>query len=160
MGAPDIKKAGINMKWICVILRLILGLVFIVSGCEKLFSPIENFIYALQSYELIYDVELQEAIAIVMPWMELFVGIFLVLGLWTKYALTAVIFMSCGFIFFVGQAMARNLPLTDCGCFGDLAHFPIWVTFLIDWGMLIFSGMLYWKIDLAKTWSLDQVFDK
>lgn len=144
---------------IFVILRFILAMIFIVSGTEKLLSPVENFIFAIQSYDIVPFPELEELIALVFPWIELFVGVFLLLGLWTKLSLIGTAAMACGFIFFVGQGMFRRLSLIDCGCFGDLAHFPIWVTFILDWVILLVSAFLIIKLDQVKLFSLDQKID-
>ena len=117
------------------------------------------FVYAIQSYDLIHDPDLQESIALLFPWLELFAGVFLLLGLWTKAALIGTGAMACGFIIFVGQGITRKLPLVDCGCFGDLAHFPISVTFAIDWAILVCSILLYIKADQTKKMSLDKKLD-
>lgn len=144
---------------IFVILRLVIALTFIVSGAEKLLSPVENFIYSLQSYEIIPNPDIEEAIALIFPWIELFLGIFLLLGLWTKLAVIGLGAIASGFIFFVGQGIIRGLSLSDCGCFGDLVHFPIWVTFLIDWVILGIAIVLYIWVDKTKSLSLDHKLD-
>jgi len=136
-----------------------LALIFITSGTEKLLSPVENFIYALQSYELINNDFLLELIASTFPWLELLVGVFLLLGLWTDLCLLATGAMTCGFIGFVGQGILRKLPLIDCGCFGDLFHMPLWATFTLDWVILLFSVLLYVKLAKTKVLSLDSLLD-
>ncbi len=149
-----------NNPWkLLVLLRWIVGLIFIVSGSEKLLSPVGNFIYAIESYQLIPFPIVVKLIAYTFPWVELFVGLFMLLGLWIRPALLMVAAVSSGFICFVGQAMLRQLPLVDCGCFGDLAHFPIWVTFALDWFLLLSAGLLYWKIEFTRALSLDLAFD-
>lgn len=151
---------NIMMKFnIFVGLRMLVALIFIVSGTEKLLSPVENFIYALQSYEVIPTSDLEFLIATAFPWMELLVGVFLLLGLWTKISLKGTGLMACGFIMIVGQGLVRRLPLVDCGCFGDLMHFPIWVTFTIDWVILGLSILLFCNINKTKMLSLDFLFD-
>ena len=61
---------------IFVVFRLVIAVIFIASGTEKLLSPVENFVYAIQSYDLIHDPDLQESIALLFPWLELFAGVF------------------------------------------------------------------------------------
>jgi len=149
-------KARLNFV---VILRWILGLIFIISGTEKLLSPMENFLYAIQSYEIIPLQELAELIAAVFPWIELFIGVFLILGLWIRWALLGTGAMACGFIVIVGQGMIRQLPLVDCGCFGDLFHFPLWVTFALDWMILLTAYGLLRTLSRTKALSLDSWLD-
>lgn len=149
-------KARLNFV---VVLRWILGLIFIISGTEKLLSPMENFLYAIQSYEVIPVQALAEMIAIIFPWGELFVGVFLVVGLWTRWALIGSGAMACGFIAIVGQGMIRHLPLVDCGCFGDLFHLPLWGTFVLDWLILTVSCGLLRNLSRARALSLDSWLD-
>ena len=140
---------------IFVFLRFFLAMIFIVSGTEKLLSPVENFVYALQSYQIIPFPELQIMIAHVFPWAELIIGVFLLLGLWTRIMLAATGLMACGFIFFVGQGIIRQLPLIDCGCFGDILHLPLWGTLVLDWVILLGSIWLYKNCGRTTALSLD-----
>jgi len=52
-------------------------------------------------------------------------GLFLVLGLWTKIALSFCTAMYALFIFVLGQAIIRNLEILECGCFGELISIPV-----------------------------------
>jgi len=148
-----------NRMNICVVLRWILGLIFAVSGTEKLLSPMENFLYAIQSYQIIPVQILAEWIATLFPWIELLTGVFLLAGLWIRWALLGTGAMACGFIIIVGQGMIRQLPLIDCGCFGDLFHFPLWVTFVLDWLILLVSYGLLRTISRTRSLSLDLWLD-
>lgn len=140
-------------------LRLCLGGIFIVSATEKLLSPVEIFIYTIQSYEVMYHFDLIELIALILPWTELFIGVFLFCGLWTRFALFGSGLLAGGFIILVGQAITRNLTLWDCGCLGDLFHWPLRVSFALEWTILVLSILLYLKIKEANQFSLDHKFD-
>ncbi len=142
-----------------VLLRILLGFVFIVSGLEKLFSPTENIIYVVQSYQILHNELLERLAALTLPWGELFLGVFLVLGLWRKQCAMAVIAVSTMFAVAVGQALLRRLPLSNCGCFGELLHFPLYVTLILDI-ILISSGfVLYTHLKDTRHLSLDKLFE-
>jgi uncharacterized membrane protein YphA (DoxX/SURF4 family) len=140
---------------IFVLLRVLIGGLFIVSGLEKLLNPYQNFLYAIQGYELLsspFDVWMAK----IFPWIEFFIGLFVFLGFWLKGSLTAVLFFFLMFITAVGQALLRKLPVTECGCFGGLITFPLWVTFIMDIGFLVLTFLLKKKNVQANELSLDR----
>ncbi|PIW64123.1 MAG: hypothetical protein COW13_01230 [Candidatus Omnitrophica bacterium CG12_big_fil_rev_8_21_14_0_65_50_5] len=142
------------MKYFFVILRIFIGLVFLVSGFEKSVSPYQNFLYALQGYQFLPSF-LEIAVAKIVPWIELLIGVFLVLGLWTRQALFAAAVMFTGFIIIVGQALIRGIDLAECGCFGEWIHIPPQGVIVMDAASLIVCLVLLKKLSLAQTWSLD-----
>jgi uncharacterized membrane protein YphA (DoxX/SURF4 family) len=96
-----------------VILRIIIGGIFLVSGLGKLLSPYQNFLYVIQAYELLPSWA-EVLVAQIFPWMELIVGVFVTLGLWTPWALRGALVLFGIFVVVVGQALIRNLPLESC----------------------------------------------
>ena len=140
-----------------IILRFLVGALFIVSGGEKVLGPYQNFLYVVQSYE-IFPSMAEELIARTLPWIELFTGLFLVLGLWLKGAIWAALLMFTGFILVVAQAMVRQLPIDKCGCFGELISFPLYGVLIFDSGAFFITYVLLKKNDVISYLSLDRVF--
>jgi uncharacterized membrane protein YphA (DoxX/SURF4 family) len=141
---------------IFVLLRILIGGLFIVSGLEKLLNPYQNFLYAIQGYELLsspFDVWMAK----IFPWVEFFIGLFVFLGFWLKGSLMVVLFFFLMFITAVGQALLRKLPVTECGCFGGLISFPLWVTFIMDISLLMITLLLKKKQQEASVFSLDRI---
>ncbi|MCK5014901.1 MAG: DoxX family membrane protein [Candidatus Omnitrophica bacterium] len=143
-------------RYFLFLMRFMIGVVYIISGAEKLLQPYENFLYIVQEYDIVPSVTVEYAVAWLFPWLELFLGGFLLLGLWTRESLIVVGLFSMVFIVAVGQAIIRELPLAECGCFGDLVGMPLTVTLIID--ILILSlvilllrfydrGTLLWALD-------------
>lgn len=114
------------------VLRIFIGVVFLVSGGEKLLSPRENFLYVIQGYDALPWPVLEQITSFVFPWAEFMIGGFLVLGLWTRLSLWAAGGCFLTFIALLAQAQIRRLPLQDCGCFGELFKFPLAVTMNMD----------------------------
>jgi uncharacterized membrane protein YphA (DoxX/SURF4 family) len=104
-----------------VFLRIVIGLVLLVSGFEKVLSPYQNFLYVIQAYQL-FPSWLEKIAALSVPWAELIIGLFMVLGLWLNWALKGSLLLFVCFIVIVGQALLRGLPLDQCGCFGESIH--------------------------------------
>ena len=141
------------------VLRLVIALIFIVSGFEKLLSPSENFLYVLQAYSVFPDVTAR-MIAVTFPWVELGVGVFLALGLWLRPTVLVLACISGSLIMVVAQAIIRRLPLDSCGCFGNLVHLPLGGVIFLD-TVIFFSALLFLKnMKAARSISLDQVYDR
>jgi uncharacterized membrane protein YphA (DoxX/SURF4 family) len=138
-------------------LRIILGLLFVVSGAEKVLSPYQNFVYAIEAYQLLPGWA-SAPFAQVFPWFECLTGLFLMLGLWTKKALLGAIVMTGMFILVVTQALLRHLPLDQCGCFGELVHVPPRVILVFDSAILLLLYMLDRGLKATSRFSLDNYF--
>jgi len=138
-------------------LRIMIGILFIVSGGEKLIGPYQNFLYVVSTYEIFPSI-LEEVIARGVPWVELILGLFLLLGLWTLNACKGALILFTGFIIIVTQAIIRDLPITECGCFGELLSFPLNVVLLFDSCMFFICFYLIKKIHKTSQFSLDKVF--
>ncbi len=142
-----------------MILRILLGLLFVASGGEKLLFPYQNFLYVIQNYQILPPFA-EESAARVMPWIELILGVFLILGLWLEWTLRGVLIMILGFLLIVGQALIRRLPLEECGCFGSRWSFPLPVTFLMDIILWTITAYLRIRIERTAFFSLDRYFSK
>ena len=136
-----------------------MGCIFIVSGFEKLIRPHENFLYVVQSYALLPEM-LAVFVAQVFPWLELITGVFVLAGLWLKISLRILWGFTLIFILIVSQAILRNLPLNECGCFGELLSLPLHVVLLFDSCLLITIAFLTTSIKHTSRISLDNYFLK
>jgi uncharacterized membrane protein YphA (DoxX/SURF4 family) len=98
--------------------RLLLGGVFVYASFDKILHP-AGFAEAVYNYQILPDA-LLNLTAILLPWLELCTGLFLILGLWLRGAvftcnvLLAIFFAALAFNF------ARGLDI-DCGCFAASA---------------------------------------
>jgi uncharacterized membrane protein YphA (DoxX/SURF4 family) len=106
--------------------RLILGGVFVYSGWVKAVAPAEEFAYAIETYRVV-PAALTMFIAVTVPWLELYLGVFLFTGVFTGSSAFCLGAMLIGFEGLLLQAIIRKLPVTSCGCFGaskshSLAH--------------------------------------
>jgi len=140
-----------------LILRIALGVVFTVSGFEKGFNHAENFLYVIQQYQVL-PAPLDQMVSIVFPWIELLVGMFLILGLWLPVMLRLSALMNASLALLVGQAILRKLPIEDCGCFGELMHLPLQGVFLLDIGMLAAALFCLGNLKVTSLLSLDSLY--
>ena len=83
---------------------------------------------------------------------------FVVLGLWTPWALRGLLILVTIFMGGVGQAIIRNLPIKDCGCFGEGFSFPLPVTLLFDGVLWIYIAFLMIRLERTIHFSVDQYY--
>jgi len=141
---------------IFMLLRWVLAGIFMISGAHKLLGPLENVMFAIQDYQIVYRLDSIELMAVLFPWIEFLTGVFLLIGLWTKLALINSGGMGAAFIISLGQAITRDIPLRHCGCFGDLVNWPMWTTFIFYWVIVALLVLLYLNINQANQISFDQ----
>jgi len=101
----------INMM---LIARLILAYVFIYASIDKIIDP-HSFSNAIDNYH-ITPYQLNNLAALVIPWLELIIGICLLINVLVTGASLISISLLLFFIFIISQALFRGINI-DCGCF-------------------------------------------
>ena len=144
---------------IFAVIRILIGCLFVVSGFEKLIGHYQNFLYVVQSYEFLPTL-MEGAVARVLPWIEFFLGVFLITGLWLKWTLRSTLILFLMFILIVGQALLRGLPIDECGCFGSLISLPLAGVMIFDCAMFLMTGLLIILEGYTSNFSLDQYFNR
>jgi cobalt-zinc-cadmium efflux system protein len=94
--------------------RLILGAVFIYASIDKIAHP-EAFAKVVYNYQILPDI-LINLTAIILPWLELILGFFLIIGLFREGSVgivTALLVVFLGAMIF---NLVRGLDI-HCGCF-------------------------------------------
>jgi uncharacterized membrane protein YphA (DoxX/SURF4 family) len=139
--------------------RVLIGLLLIVSGFEKAIQPWQNFAFMIEAYD-VFPRFLETAAARVVPWVELFVGVFLIMGLWLKPVLRICQVIFLVFIVLVTQALWRGLALDDCGCFGQLIALPPIVTLVLDVLVFVVVTVMIYCPQQALRLSFDRFLSK
>ena len=103
-------------KWVIFAFRISLGVVFLYASFEKIRDP-GSFSANIQNYQIL-PYGITNLIAILLPWVELYVGACLILGVFVDGAVLLSAGMLVLFIVALGQALARGLDI-ECGCFSQ-----------------------------------------
>lgn len=103
------------MDVVGLVARLFLGIVLIWAGTAKVGRPLTSQ-RAVQAYEILPN-DLAGYIGLALPFLEIVLGILLVLGLFTRPVAVISTLLMVVFIIGISQAWARGLTI-DCGCFG------------------------------------------
>ena len=108
--------AGRIAAWCSVPMRWYLGLLFIGACLHKIAEP-ESFALDIATYGILPLVAIN-LVAIVLPWIELFVGAMLIAGWRVRAASLLVAAMMVVFLAALCIALARGLDMS-CGCFAS-----------------------------------------
>ena len=140
-----------NLRMVRLVLRLLLGLVFVYAAWVKLFGthwtwpprlePWELFALAISSYDIL-PLKLVELVAKTLPWMELAIGLMLLAGRGLRIAATVMSLLLMVFFGLMVRAFAQGKEIS-CGCFGPGEIISAW-TLLRDGSMLVGALLLTW----------------
>ena len=101
-------------KIIEIVFRLILGVTFIYASIGKIIDPSE-FSSAIHNFG-VTPIYIENIIALYLPWIELIIGVGLILGIIYRASLNITIALLIVFILLILQAYLLGKSI-DCGCF-------------------------------------------
>ena len=102
--------------------RLIVGAVLIYAGASKASAPAEEFALVIANYQVVSP-SVALPLAGLMPWLELLIGWALLLGVEARAASAVAGSLFGVFLFALASVVVRDIPIPNCGCFGDAMHF-------------------------------------
>jgi uncharacterized membrane protein YphA (DoxX/SURF4 family) len=115
------------------VFRVVLGGLFVYAGAVKVLDPL-GFAQDIRNYRLVGQ-SLSFVAALLLPWLEIMAGAFLVAGVWRRGAALVISGLLVFFIVLTVVTMVRGLDV-DCGCFGALSRKAGWSVILEDLAML------------------------
>ena len=96
------------------IFRMILGVVFIYASYDKILNP-AGFSDNIHNFH-VTPAAVENLAALIIPWLELIVGVFLIFGVFLEGSTSITIGLLTFFIFILSQAVFRGIDV-HCGCF-------------------------------------------
>ena len=127
----------IRNRTVLVVFRIVLGGLFIYAGVVKALEPLD-FAQNIRNYRLVGQA-LSFAAALVLPWLEILAGAFLIAGIWKRGAALVISGLLVFFIVLTAVTMVRGLDV-ECGCFGPVERKAGWSVILEDLAML-YAGL-------------------
>jgi putative oxidoreductase len=132
-------EAIIRNRWLIFALRLVLGGVFILASIGKLQYQ-ADFINTVIGYGIL-PTNLAHVYGLILPWVELFIGCTLVLGIFSRF--TTALSIPLVISFFIASAYSLlNSVAKSCGCFGELIPLSSSASIVSDAVMLLMAVQL------------------
>ena len=129
---PDSGGNAVNLagKHLRSILRIALGTIFLYAGAIKINGP-QAFAGNIAAYKLL-PYFASYLMAAILPWLEVFCGLLLIIGLRVRAAAAMVILLNLSFMAALAAVMVRGLDI-DCGCFKQGgSKTPAWLALARD----------------------------
>ncbi|HEX6082902.1 MAG TPA: MauE/DoxX family redox-associated membrane protein [Thermoanaerobaculia bacterium] len=142
-------REALTHPWLTVRVQIALGIIFVVAAWPKIVDP-PSFAHMIYNYRIL-PAGLINISALIMPWVELVIGLCLILGVWVKPARWLVTAMLVVFMIAISINLVRGNAI-DCGCFDTSAANltyeerirDMWMVLLRDAGMLLMCAQLAW----------------
>ena len=135
------------MRYIRLLSRILLGIVFIFSGFVKAVDPLGSA-YKFSDYFNAFKLGFLEfsalPLGLFLSAFELILGITLILG-YRRKIVYVVLLWFMGFFTLLTLILAIFNPVSDCGCFGDALVLTNWQTFLKNVVLMVFVLNLYFQ---------------
>lgn len=129
------------------VLRWVLAVVLVWAALSKI-ANLNEFYLSIRLYQVPLPDTLVRLAAMVMPWLELLIGILMVAGTARRAALIWAAILFAVFIVVTGQAWVRGLNIA-CGCFKldflgeEFSRFFESVKFAFFRAILLFTAAVY-----------------
>ncbi|MFM8190581.1 MAG: DoxX family protein [Candidatus Nanopelagicus sp.] len=139
-------KFKMYQPWITLLARLGLGGVLLAAGGLKI-GNLQKSAMSVRAYELL-PVGLANFLGYVLPWIEIGMGLLLIVGVWVSIVGLLGALTMFAFVVAIAQAWARGLSI-DCGCFGgggqvDPEDTKYLSSILRDIGFMLLGVYLYY----------------
>jgi uncharacterized membrane protein YphA (DoxX/SURF4 family) len=130
---------GMRHDYVIVVFRLAVGITLMVAAAGKLVES-SAFVDDVIEYDLLPEA-LAEVYATVLPWIEIGVGLLLIVGFKMRWVAGVAVLISLSLVIANGVVLYRGQELS-CGCFGDLAALETRDAIIIDSVLLILSLLI------------------
>lgn len=99
---------------ILALIRIVIGLTFIYASYYKILEPLE-FARSIYNYKIM-PLFLINSMAIVLPWLEMLCGIFIIFGIFTRANSLIIMVLLLTFSVAIASVIYRGIDV-ECGCF-------------------------------------------
>ena len=126
--------------WLILVMRILLGLIFLYASYDKILDP-GKFARSIANYHIV-PFGLENSIAIILPWLELFIGVGLIAGIMVDGAAGITGSLLVIFILLILQAILRGFNI-ECGCGLKEGEMVGWTKILENIVFLFASWMVF-----------------
>ena len=132
-------------KWLVLVLRILLGLIFLCAGVIKS-REAQSFGDSIASFDVLPN-SIINLLALTLPPFEIIIGCMLIFGWKARVAALSAVFLFGVFVIGLGQAIIRGINV-DCGCFGSQSpsFSKTWSDLGRDIALLVVAAWVYFKL--------------
>jgi uncharacterized membrane protein YphA (DoxX/SURF4 family) len=136
----------VRIRVVTLGVRIALGAILVYSAWSKLKDSWALFAMAVDSYQVLplWGVRL---VARTLPWVELLIGVLLIVGRWMRVATVACSLLLVVFFGLMVRAHLKGMEI-NCGCFGP-GEAISWRTLLRD-GAMVAGSLLLTAVTLVR----------
>ena len=152
------QSSPLNWRRTLILLgRLAIGAVFLFAAYSKIFLPnslfgplpmkialsvnLQNFVPAVEQYKVVSP-STAVSIAHKLPFVELLLGVLLLIGWQARIWLSAASAMFLGFLSLLTWAFLKHMDIKDCGCFASSTPEPLTGMTLLRDGIFLGFALL------------------
>jgi uncharacterized membrane protein YphA (DoxX/SURF4 family) len=132
-------------RWVdpaILILRIVIGVVLIAAGGLKI-GHASDLASTIAGFRILPE-PIIRPMAIGLPFFELGLGIYVLIGLYTRVAALIAFVEFAVFAAAVASVVIRGIPIA-CGCFGPADTSPAsWLDVVRDVALALFAGLIAW----------------
>ena len=133
-------KKVFTSEYLALVLRIFVGYYFIYASMSKIPYPAQ-FAELLAAYRL-FPFPIINAMAVVVPWMELVAGLFIIIGLRNKASAIIIFLAYIAFNVAVGLNVIVDSPIT-CGCYDTVGEPVSWLKVLKNTIWMLFTIQVF-----------------
>jgi uncharacterized membrane protein YphA (DoxX/SURF4 family) len=141
------------MKYAQLFLRVVVGGVLVYAGFMKAVGPSAEFAALISAYQILPS-QVIIPFSIALPYVEMWVGLFIFCGFYTRQASILAMLLFGTFFIALVSTFARGIDLVSCGCFGSENVSPR-VTVILDFVLFSSTLVIYLQSRIPLPCSLD-----
>ena len=138
-------------KYLAVLFRLLLAVVFLISAYGKLVDIERYSVDAVYQFDIL-PMALARPFGLVLPFIELLCGLGLLFGLFTRLSAAGVALMSLAFFIAKEVVLAQGREL-NCGCFGAVVETLASSTIFMDIPIMLLALLIVFAPDRSRHWA-------
>jgi putative oxidoreductase len=131
----------LKSEYLSILFRYTVGIFFIYASLSKLPYPAQ-FAVNLANYQLI-PYWAVNSVAVIVPWLEMVCGLFLLLGLWTRAAASLIVLQLIIMNIMIGINLFIGAPPIPCGCTDTLGEPISWWMITKNTGWLLITLQVF-----------------